>query len=90
MNSSGKLMYSMLITVNNNIVYICMSPTLQADSLPFEPPGKPYLFKVLTKGLQTQGLVLFCFPLIQKRESNTHTLEKKKKIKTRERENSKT
>ena len=74
-------MYSMLITVNNNIVYICMSPTLQADFLPFEPPGKPYLFKVLTKGLQTQGLVLFCFPLIQKRESNTHTLGKKKRLK---------
>ena len=41
------------------------------------------------QSLQTQGLVLFCFPLIQKRESNTHTLGKKK-IKTRERENSKT
>ena len=44
-----------------------LSPALQADALPSEPPGKPYLLKVLTKRLQTQGLVLFCFPLIQKK-----------------------
>lgn len=35
---------------------------------------KTYLLKDLAKGLPTQGYVLFCFSIIQKREPNTHTL----------------